>query len=157
MPSAYSFAAFVITQVVIDCETLYFIVKGVYPIHRTAHTLVGATLVGISVALFMIAARSVLQSIASIRQSQALLGTGRISQAEFSVLGTLCGGIIGGMSHSLLDAAMHPDVQPFAPWAQSNPLLDYVGLTALHLGCVVCGVVGAFLASYKIHKENEAG
>ena len=154
MPRARSFAAFVITQVVIDCETLYFIMKGVYPIHRTAHTSMGATLVGICVALFMIVARSLLQSIASIRQSQALLGTGRISQAEFSVLGTLCGGVIGGTSHSLLDAVMHPDVRPFAPWVQSNPLLDNVGLTALHLGCVLCGVVGAFLASYKIQKEN---
>ena len=45
-PRHFSFVAFAGTQVVIDLETLYSILIGEYPLHRTLHSLVGATVIG---------------------------------------------------------------------------------------------------------------
>src|SRR5262252_2406583 len=46
----FSWIAFVAVQVVIDCETLYYLERREYPIHRTLHTFLGGTLAGLAVA-----------------------------------------------------------------------------------------------------------
>jgi membrane-bound metal-dependent hydrolase YbcI (DUF457 family) len=38
-------------------------------------------------------------------------------KSETSAVAVLVGAPVGGLSHSLLDGLMHPDVRPFAPWA----------------------------------------
>jgi hypothetical protein len=37
---------------------------------------------------------------------------------------------------------MHADLEPFAPFTSSNPLLHAVSLLTLHSFCVVTGVLG---------------
>ncbi len=44
-PRAFSLTAFVIAQVIIDLEPLYYLLRNDYPWHRFMHTLSGATLV----------------------------------------------------------------------------------------------------------------
>lgn len=58
---------------------------------------------------------------------------------------SIAGGLIGGVTHSLLDAIMHVDVQPFRPFLDGNPPLRVISLTHLHLACVVAALVGAGL------------
>ncbi len=48
LPRHYSWTAFVVSQVVIDCETLYYLVQRAYPVHRTLHTFLGGTLAGLA-------------------------------------------------------------------------------------------------------------
>jgi membrane-bound metal-dependent hydrolase YbcI (DUF457 family) len=52
------------------------------------------------------------------------------------------GAIAGTLSHVLLDSVMHPDVRPFAPFNDSNPLLGALPVHALHWSCVAFGFVG---------------
>ena len=50
-PRAFSLTTFVAAQIVIDFESLYHLVRRDWPVHRTMHTLVGGTTVGIAVAV----------------------------------------------------------------------------------------------------------
>ena len=56
VPRRFSWMAFIVSQVIIDCETLYYLLQRTYPIHRFFHTFVGATLVGLLTGLFLISA-----------------------------------------------------------------------------------------------------
>jgi membrane-bound metal-dependent hydrolase YbcI (DUF457 family) len=49
---------------------------------------------------------------------------------------------VGTYSHVFLDGIMHTDVQPFAPFASSNPFHHLIDVGVLHLLCLLAGVVG---------------
>src|SRR5262245_104449 len=59
-----SLSAFAASQVVIDFETLYYLVNNRPPIHRTLHTLVGGGAAGLLVALSLWAAGRILFKLA---------------------------------------------------------------------------------------------
>jgi hypothetical protein len=132
-PRYFSFTAFAASQVVIDLETLYHLVRHEWPLHRVMHTVVGGTAGGLEVGLAVAAAGPFLLRLAPARRSKLV--------SEVSLGGALAGGVIGGVSHSLLDSMMHSDVRPFWPFADGT-LLGIIGSGSLHVGCVVAGVVG---------------
>jgi len=141
LPRRLSLTAFAVTQVAIDLETLYHLARNEWPAHRGLHTVAGASFVGVLVATGLILGRPALA-----RMSAGLLGasSGDRSEivAETSNAGALLGGLVGGVSHSLLDAMMHADVRPFWPLTNDNPLLRAVSLGSLHTGCVLAGALG---------------
>lgn len=144
-PRRFSWSAFVLTQVIIDCETLYNIVLRRYPLHRELHTFVGATAAGIGSALLMLGALRALPKFK--KPSPALI-------SESSTQAIWAGAILGGLSHPLLDGVMHDDVLPFSPWSTSNPFLGAIELGALHLSCFVAGVAGLVLVVRWINHTN---
>ena len=97
--------------------------------HRSAHTFIGATLVGLVVgAAGWAAARYV----------------GPAPSTDLGFGQCMIGGFLGGLSHPFLDGIMHSDIQPLMPFAPGNPFLHLVSLGTLHLLCAgagVCGVV----------------
>ena len=114
---SFSWTAFVATQVVIDCETLYYLVRHEHPVHRTLHTTPGATLAGVATALAVLGLRVLLESQAN--GTSVLTDFKRPSiRSEVSGLGTLAGGLAGGASHPLLDGMMHRDIRTFRPWTE---------------------------------------
>lgn len=134
-PERLSWSAFVAAQVLIDCETLYHILRREYPLHRALHTVAGAAAAGLATAGALLALRG-------------LLPRGRLPPAlaaELSTAPIVMGGLLGGLTHPLLDGLMHADIRPFLPWTEANPLLGLVGLGALHLGCLAAGLAGAAL------------
>ena len=140
-PQYFSWTAFAAAQIVIDCETAYFILRREFPVHRTLHTFAGATLAGLATAVILFVLIGGIRALTpeildTLERRWAWLG------AERRLVSVLAGAVIGGFSHSLLDGIMHLDVRPFMPWSPSNPLLGIVGLGALHLGCAVAGLVG---------------
>jgi hypothetical protein len=137
----FSWITFVAVQVVIDCETLYHAIRHEYPLHRTLHTFLGATLTGIAVAGLLLGCKRVLSSLLPrlrnwFQERRPSLGS------EVTTAGILAGGIIGGASHPLLDGLMHPDIRPFLPWTSANPLLDAISVNTLHDVCMVTGIIG---------------
>lgn len=154
-PQHFSWTAFAVSQIVIDCETVYFILRLEYPVHRTLHTFAGATLAGLATAVVLLAVVGRIRALApkilgALEQRWAWLGT------ELRPVSLLAGGAVGGFSHPLLDAIMHPDVHPLMPWSATNPLLGVVGLGALHLGCAVAGLVGAVVLWWKTSVAQRA-
>jgi hypothetical protein len=148
----FSWISFVVVQIAIDCETLYYILQKEYPLHRFFHTFLGATLAGLIVGGLLIAVRKLLERLATQFQIQALRPS---FQSELSNTGLFVGALIGGVSHPLLDGIMHRDVIPFAPWTTANPLLRVINLEMLHLGCVLLGFVGLVIVATRLHREGK--
>ena len=98
--------------------------------HRTLHTFVGAAIAGVVTAGVLLAIR-------------ALVPRLRRSDGEAGVRGIVAGAMLGALTHPVLDGIMHGDIEPFLPWSTANPLHGLISLTALHLGCLVCGLAGA--------------
>lgn len=135
-PRRFSLTAFVTAQVLIDFEPLYHMVRHEYPVHRGLHTLVGATLAGAAAAGLVLCARRL--------------------RPRSTTESILIGGLAGGASHPLLDALMHADVHPFAPFTGANPLLDATSLVALHAVCILAGTVGLALTGRRLNRDMTA-
>jgi hypothetical protein len=135
-PRAFSLATFVATQVVIDLESVYHLVRQNWPVHRQLHSLFGATIVGLAVGL------------AAWVAGAALRGRFRAAppaHAEVSLVGTISGGVVGGISHSILDGMMHGDVRPYWPLSDAPGWGGIVSVGSLHLACVLTGVLGGII------------
>ena len=63
LPRHFSLTTFVATQVPIDCEPFYYMIRNEYPVHRELHTLIGATLLGAAAATVTARARPVIQDL----------------------------------------------------------------------------------------------
>ena len=137
----FSWSAFAVAQVVIDCETIYYLVNREYPVHRFFHSFLGAAVAGLLAAILFLAV--VHASFVSFPRLIVPLTTTPTARGEISVLGVLLGGLTGGLSHPLLDGIMHSDVRPFMPWTDYNPFLGLIGLAPLHLACVASAILGA--------------
>lgn len=133
-PPRVSLTAFAVTQVVVDLEPLYFIMRGEYPVHRALHTLVGAGAAGLAVggALWALARR----------RSDRLPPLLREDLARGAAL---AGGLLGGLSHPLLDGLMHRDVRALRPFAETTWVLAPRGVLVLHAALVIAGLAGALL------------
>ncbi len=134
----FSFGMFLGTQALIDCETLFFILKNEAPIHRFFHTYLGANVVAL---LAVFPGKMIYEGLARIAGWNV----------KVSTRAALVTGFVGGYSHVFFDSIMHPDVRPLAPWSDANPLYRVVSLGALHWGCLAAGLAGAvwFIASRK--------
>ncbi len=116
-PRYCSFVAFAATQVLIDVETLYHILSNQWPLHRFFHSLLGGLIAGLAVAtalggisaVFRVGSRH--PSAANEVRWQSLIG----------------GGVLGGLTHSVLDALFHSDVRLFYPLGESNALHGVLG------------------------------
>jgi hypothetical protein len=132
LPARMSIAAFVVSQIVIDCETAYFLfVAQAWPVHRWVHTFVGGTLVGLAAGFaWGLAGRL----IGATHQP-------RWRTSELAMLPSVIGGTLGGVTHA--------DVQPFRPFVDGNPVLDVVPVVHLHLACVAAAAFGAGLLMWR--------
>ena len=137
----FSCSAFAVTQVVIDCETIYYLVNGEYPVHRFFHSFLGAAAAGLLTAVLFLGV--VHASFIGFPRVIMPLTATSTARGDISVLGILLGGLVGGLSHPLLDGIMHSDVRPFIPWTDYNPFLGLIGLAPLHLACIASAVLGA--------------
>jgi membrane-bound metal-dependent hydrolase YbcI (DUF457 family) len=133
-PRHLSFAAFVASQVAVDLEPLYFMLRGEYPVHRALHTVWGAGLVGLVTG-------AALGALARRRAGTAA----HALRAELRFGPAIVGGVLGGVSHPLLDGLMHRDVRALSPLTDTTWVLEPSGVAALHLACVIAGVLGALL------------
>ncbi len=139
-----SFTAFCVSQVVIDVESGYHLVRGDWPVHTFLHTLFGATLACSAVAFAGLWLGRRLSP--APEDTSSLLGWVKADVKALSSLPTAVATLVlATLGHVVPDAIMHADVRPFAPIAEENPLLGRISLADLHWGLVFAGVVGALL------------
>lgn len=55
---------------------------------------------------------------------------------------TLVSGLAGALSHVVLDAVIHADVQPLWPWSSRNPLFVPGSFDPVHYACGALGALG---------------
>ena len=130
----FSLVAFAIAQILIDLESLYFLLKHTWPVHRFLHTYLGATVV-------------ILVTVGIMR---VLLRSLSIKPSSSSIIWS---SMFGGYSHIVLDSVMHSDIIPLYPVIKSNVLLGAVTLSTLHNFCIYSGVVGLLMLSWGVIKE----
>lgn len=135
LQGSFSLMVFGWCQIVMDIQPLVAIVSGVGKLHGFTHTYVGATLIAIVAAitgkyLAQWALVTVLRVVPAIRI--------RWWVAFLSAF-------IGSFSHVALDSIMHADLQPLLPFADTNALLGFISVSALHKFCVYSGLAGAVI------------
>ena len=143
-PKYFSFAVFGFTQLAMDLEPLYYLLQGVWPIHRFFHTYLGATLV----AVFAVVVGKPLSELVIRLWNRRL----RSSQRDWlgiapriPLIAAVVGALFGAYSHVFLDSIMHSDLHPFAPWWNGNGLLDLISIDHLYLLCAGSGVLGGIM------------
>ena len=143
-PQHFSFTIFCFAQVVTDCETAFYMLRGEYPFHRFCHTFVGATLVA---AGSVIVGRPVCEFALRVWAAWRHAPFRRfIPTTSISLRAAAVGAFVGTYSHVVLDGIMHDDVAPFAPFSTANPFHGILTPMALNAFCLLFGVFGLLVA-----------
>ena len=143
VPKYFSFTLFVLVQVFIDIEALYYIFKNDFPLHRFFHTYIGATLI---IVVAVLIGKPVCQ------RGLKLIGL----PGKISLKCAVITSVIAAYSHVLLDSIMHSDVMPFLPLSDKNPMLNIIDVGLLHVICIASGIIGAVALSviYFLKREK---
>ena len=133
----FSFTLFFATQIAIDLESAYYLVRGEYPVHRFFHTFVGAGLVCVVVALIL---RRPCEALVRALPREWPAWVERTP--GISVGTALLTALVGVVAHVVPDSIMHADARPLSPFSDRNPFLGVVSLGELHLGLICFGTIG---------------
>jgi hypothetical protein len=147
-PRHFSFTVFCFSQVVTDCETLYYMVQGLHPWHRFFHTYVGATLIAIlSILVGRLICQFGLRIWAQWRDApfKQYFPTNTVIPWSSAAAGAF----VGTYSHVFLDSIMHPDSRPLMPFSAANPFYLLVGTGTLYSICFILGLSGAFYLAFR--------
>lgn len=147
-PKQVSFLAFCAANVLIDVESLYFMVTQQFPVHRFFHTYIGASVIVLST-LALFAGALKLASLAPLPNT--------FGWKQLTIRTIVIGAALGGYSHIALDSLMHSDIRPFAPLSEANPLLHAMPLGILHWSCLAAGAVGLIVVGIRKVLGNENG
>ncbi len=146
VPGYFSLTVFAFVQMVIDLEPLYYMAMGEEPLHRFMHTFAGATLAAM---LGVVLGRPICE--AALRWWNAHLGAQLArwlsTSSKIPLAATISGAVIGAYSHLALDAIMHTDVRPLAPFSQANPLHGLISIAVLYWACAIAGLFGVLAAA----------
>ena len=157
VPKHFSIVVFGLTQIALDLEVLWHLIRWSPPLHRFWHTYLGATLVAL---VFAVVGRPASQLIKAVWNQI----TRRCSDIDLSVavhtswLASASAAVVGAYSHILLDSLFHPDIEPLQPWSAHNPLFGIINPMMLQIGCVFLGVIGLawfFDREIKTRKANQ--
>ena len=134
-PRRFSFLIFCGTQVAIDFESGYDLLRGEWPAHRVLHTFLGATLLCVPLSLIL---RNVIPRVLTIIRKFDGRRAGYVASAiPWST--ALVSGIGGVFGHVVPDGIMHSDIRPFQSFTELNELYEAVSLGALHLALIAMG------------------
>ena len=145
----FSFRIFVLSNIIIDLEPLYFILTNQYPLHRFFHTYLGATVAAVA---FIVIGRPLCYWLTG--RWNMLLKSFKIDNRKIPMLALIVSAFIGTYSHVFLDSIMHQDLHPFYPWSQSNGLLHILSYGQLHLFCVLTGIIGIVIYAVRKRAQN---
>lgn len=132
--------SYIAANVLIDLEVLYYLSRNEPPFHRYLHTYAGGITAGLVAGLLMFGVVQIIRRMlpADSRWGERLAQTPRRQLLRQS----LAAGLIGGVSHILLDSLMHAEMNPFWPLADGNGLAGMISVPALHITLAAMGFFG---------------
>ena len=137
LPRRFSLLVFCYAQVLMDIEVVYRVFSRQLALHGPLHSYPGALAVALVCAVTsrpLYLALNFCWRLVPGRRIPLSLPEGRV---------ILFSAIVGTLSHVLLDSIMHPDLEPFWPFASGNPCLDLLSFENLHIVCVLTLIGGA--------------
>ena len=143
----FSLRIFALAQIFIDLESARGVFLHTYPLHGPLHSFIGATLAGLLAAAL---GRHLFNALNSplrtfLRHVEGMPAWLVEEVVPITWTAAIIGGAVGGISHVLLDAIIHPDVSPFWPFSSSNPILTDGSFYLMHYACALLGLVGAMV------------
>jgi hypothetical protein len=139
-PRKISLISFCATNVLMDVETLYYLSRSQFPLHRFFHTFVGVTLVIVV---------TVVLAAALLRLARRVQLPNPFDWQELTLRAVIVGAVLGGYSHVVLDSVMHGEIRPFFPFSDHNPFYAGISLAALHWTCVIAGAAGLLVLAVR--------
>lgn len=137
----FSFTVFIVSQVIIDLETLWNILREEPRLHYIFHSFTGSL---IPATITILLARPIFFVAHFIARPQFVgQETSPLIYPGWRVI--FVSALIGAWSHVFLDAFMHWDVTPFIPWSPINPFRPLISVEDLHRGCVLAGLLGGII------------
>ena len=133
MDKKFSLLVYAWAQVVMDLQPLVVILTGRGRTHGITHTFVGAAVLG---AVAVVSGKYLSELILN------LLSFGKRPKVVIPWRLAALSGFVGTFSHVLLDSLIYPDMAPFWPFMQANPLQFGVTSFQMTIFCVVSGVAG---------------
>ena len=129
-----SFTVFAFSQVAMDLEVLGRILAGSEGLHGLSNTALGATIILVPSVLI---GRPLGQWALRWWNSRLSPSQARwVSVAPgISWKAAWIGGVLGVYSHFFLDAVMHVDAEPWAPFSEENPWLGLISIRELDSLC----------------------
>ncbi len=140
-PKYFSFLIFGVTQVVIDSEAAFYVIRDDWPYHRFLHTYLGATLAAL---LAVVIGRPLLERAFRVWNRLIVSDRGSLLWVEPRVplVAAISGALIGGYSHVLLDSFLYMDMRPIAPLSDSNAALNALSTLEVYAMCLALGLLG---------------
>ena len=148
----FSLIIFGWAQILVDLQPLVVVLTHAGQIHGVTHTFVGAAVLGAAAAA------------SGKPMGEALLNLFRKKEKpriRISWKIACWSGLVGGLSHVLLDGLIYPDMSPFWPFVQGTRMDIFTsrGMTAF---CIFSGLAGLLVyfvsrsveAFYKHHSEK---
>lgn len=154
----FSLRVFALAQILIDLEAARGVFLHTYLLHGPLHSLIGAILAGLLAAVL---GRHVFNALnpplrTFLRQVEGMPAWLVEEVVPITWAAALIGGAVGGISHVLLDAVIHPDVGPFLPFSSSNPFLTDGSFYVMHYTCALVGIAGS-MAWLALARRNPRG
>ena len=132
----FSLLIYAWAQVVMDLQPLVVILTGRGRTHGVTHTFVGAAVLGLAVVVSgKYSCEWIINSLPFRKKPKTIIPW------RVAVLS----GFVGTFTHVLLDALLYPDVSPFWPFTDANPLCGGVTAVEIMAFCVISGIAGLLL------------
>jgi hypothetical protein len=148
---SFSMTVFGLANVAMDMQPLWHLWRGEGIVHGVSHSLLGATVIGALCALLGCQRALNLWTPEPADHFQCWLRGPRVISWPSAVVAAFT----GTYSHVVLDAMIHADVHPFAPFDQDNLLLGDASFGAMHLVSLGMGLLG--LVGLAVRYELERG
>ncbi len=149
-----SLMVFAFGQVLMDLEVVARVLMGVRPLHGFTNKALGATVVLLPTVLL---GRPICQAVLRVWNSRLSPAQTQWLSVDPSIPWQAAwgGGLLGIYSHVFLDAIMHADARPWAPFSSRNPFVGLLGIGTLNALCLGTMVVGfAALALVGVWKRR---
>jgi len=143
-PKYFSFSTFALTNVLIDCEALYYyFITGVLE-HKFFHTIFGVSIIAIVCATL---GKPVCEFGLRIWNKTLKMENIKWFKTEIKInnFSSWIGAITGALSQLILDSIMHRDMTPLFPFSNENIFLRIVSVENLHYICLVLFLIGVFI------------
>jgi hypothetical protein len=135
LQGSFSLMVFGWAQILMDLQPLFAMMSGIGQLHGFSHTYFGAALIAIAAA-----------GTGKYLAEWALVTIVRImALVSISWWVAFLSAFIGTFSDVLIDSLMHGDIQPWFPFSNSNALLGFISVAALHKLCLYSGLAGTVI------------
>ena len=143
-PKYFSFSTFTLTNVLIDCEALYYYFTTGFLSHKFFHTIFGVSIVAIICATL---GKPVCEFGLRIWNKTLKMENIKWFKTEIKInnFSSWIGAITGALSQLILDSIMHKDMTPLFPFSNENIFLKIVSVENLRYICLGLFVIGVFI------------